>query len=548
MKVKSYLSMLGIAAMLASCSNEDVLQGTNDSGNNTVTITATLDEGMLTRATGDDNNESITRAIVRVYEDADATVQVGEQVTGTPVTGGFTFTIPDLVSGKEYTFLFWADDNSSYDITDLTAVSISSDPTLAYSLATAQTPEQISQDGVELKHAVSKISLRTTNAVDAGKNITLSVPTYTTFNILENKATGDLRTNNVTSTQNEAVEANATVASVYVLGTDEAQPEKVTVQYDSRPTMLEYTNLPINPNKHIVIQGNVNEIGITDANFTATLDESWDEDTEIFPDATVSGSTIKTYGAGQIAKNTALISQAIGTGNDLKIEGPMNADDFAALKAYLTEHTSANLCLDLTGMTEMTEIPEYAFEVCNGLYEVKLSDEITRIGTNAFCQCENLTKINIPQKLESMGVAAFRYIALNEPIELPEGFTTLDTNGEGRKGCQFSSSKITAVTLPASIGEITKEKAISFEIMRELTTVTFKSVVKELHEYAFYWCDNLTDIYMLGNTDSAPEFPTEETAFTEVEPTNVTIHVPQGASKYFSEWIAQDFKVVEMTE
>lgn len=277
MKKNLSLWMLGIAAMLASCSNEDVLQTDNNSGRNTVTITAALDEGMITRATGDDDNSIITRAIVRVYEDVDATAQVGEQVNGVPVTGGFTFTIPDLISGKEYTFLFWADDNSSYDITDLTAVTTSSDPTLAYSLTTTQTPEQISQDGVELKHAVSKISLRTTEAVEAGKNITLSVPTYTTFNILKNASTGDLRTTNVTSTQNEAVDAYATVASVYVLGTDEAQSEKVTVQYDSRLTMLEFTNLPINPNKHIVIQGNVNEIGITDAYFTATLDESWDE-------------------------------------------------------------------------------------------------------------------------------------------------------------------------------------------------------------------------------------------------------------------------------
>lgn len=38
--------MLGIAAMLASCSNEDVLQETNDSAKNVVTFTVTLDEGM----------------------------------------------------------------------------------------------------------------------------------------------------------------------------------------------------------------------------------------------------------------------------------------------------------------------------------------------------------------------------------------------------------------------------------------------------------------------------------------------------------------------
>lgn len=289
MKVKAYLSMLGIAAMLASCSSEDMLQTDNNSGKNTVTFTATLDEGMITRATGDDDNSKITRAIVEVYEDANATTMVGERVEGIKGENGFTFTIPDLVAGKKYTFLFWADDWAksnyndnyigTYNADNLKSITQEyAECTLAYSLATTLTPEEISQKGVQLKHAVAKISLQTTAALEGGANGTLSVtlPEYSAFNVLTNSATGTL-TNKSYSGQPSA-EAGDIVYSWYLFGIQEVQSETVTLQYAGRPVTQDFTNLPLNPNKHVILKGDVSKIGLTDANFTATLDESWEEE------------------------------------------------------------------------------------------------------------------------------------------------------------------------------------------------------------------------------------------------------------------------------
>lgn len=295
--MKSYLWMLGIAAMLASCSSEDMLQTDNNSGKSTVTFTATLDEGMITRATGDDDNSIITRAIVEVYEDADATKIVGERVEGVKGENGFTFTIPDLVAGKEYTFLFWADDWAksnyndnyigTYNADDLKSITQEySECTLAYSLATTLTPEEISQNGVQLKHAVTKITLQTTAAVTPGVTIHMNLPEYKAFNVLTNSATGELK-EQWHATQSPAQEGYAAgdiLFSLYLLGIGEVQQEKVIVQYEQREVKQEFTNLPINPNKHIILKGDVTKIGLTDANFTATLDESWEEEqTPEFP-------------------------------------------------------------------------------------------------------------------------------------------------------------------------------------------------------------------------------------------------------------------------
>lgn len=300
MKVKSYLWMLGIAAMLASCSSEDVLQTDNNSGKSAVTFTATLDNGMLTRATGDDDNSIITRAIVEVYEDADANEKVGERIEGIKGENGFTFTIPDLVAGQEYTFLFWADDwaKSSYNdnyIGTYNADNLKSitqeyaECTLAYSLATTLTPEEISQNGVQLKHAVTKITLQTTAAVEPGINIYMNLPEHKAFNVLTNSAIGDFKEQSYlaqapTTGSTTGFAAGDIIMSLYLLGIGEVQQEKVTLQYGDRSVGLDFTNLPLNPNKHVILKGDVTKIGLTDANFTATLDENWaEEKTTEFP-------------------------------------------------------------------------------------------------------------------------------------------------------------------------------------------------------------------------------------------------------------------------
>lgn len=279
MKAKRTILMLGIAVMLASCSNDDGLQETNESAKNVVTFTATLDDRMKTRAIGDDDNSAVDCAIVEVYSDSDATQKVGDRVTVYKGTDGkFTFVIPNLIAGQKYTFLFWAYCRRmmDYNVTDLKNVRMEHagrSSWVAYSLATTLTPEEISQQGVQLKHAVAKVTMQTTTALTASDEIFLYCPRYPSFNILTNSATGTPDTSHYLRAGGNNWNAGDIIQYMYVFGTNETQT--VSIQYGSRPTRKVITNVPINPNKHVIIKGDFTQIGLTDANFSVTFDENW---------------------------------------------------------------------------------------------------------------------------------------------------------------------------------------------------------------------------------------------------------------------------------
>lgn len=275
MKVKIAFWMLGIVAMLASCSNDDLLQETNDSDKNVVTFTATLDKSMNSRA---DDQSDVNRAIIAVYENADAK---GMPVYNTGVSKGedgkFTFSIPNLKAGQEYTFLFWAfnDAQDTYNTSHLKDVFIKDLPCKSevYALATRLTPEQISQSGVQLKHAVAKISLQTIVDLTAKDVIRLHATAYRSFNVLTNTAQSTQGTGAVFVEARNSFSAGDIIGSIYLLGTEE--PQTVEIEYVGRPQKKVITNVPVNPNKHVILKGNFKQVGITDANFSVSLDENW---------------------------------------------------------------------------------------------------------------------------------------------------------------------------------------------------------------------------------------------------------------------------------
>lgn len=279
MIVKKTIRMLGIAMMLASCSKEDVPQETNESDKNVVTFTATLDKNMNTRADDPDNNANITRAIVEVYSDDAATQKVSERVEVRKGTDGkFTFSIPNLNAGQEYTFLFWADDpiDNQFDVSDLKNVKQNNQhiTSVAYSLATRLTPEQISQLGVQLKHAVAKISMTTTGALTTSDRLRLHYPCYKTFNVLTSSATGTSAIDYYEICN--AYSAGDMICTAYVFGTEATQT--LSIESVGRPIKEELTNVPMNPNKHIILKGNYARIGLYDAMFTVSLDANWGSD------------------------------------------------------------------------------------------------------------------------------------------------------------------------------------------------------------------------------------------------------------------------------
>lgn len=143
---------------------------------------------------------------------------------------------------------------------------------VAYSLATTLTPEEISQSGVQLKHAVAKITMQTTVALTTSDEIWLHYPHYESFNVLTNSATGT-STNDYYCRVCDTYSAGEMMRTMYIFGTEETQT--LSIEYRGRPTQKVLTNVPVNPNKHIILKGDYASIGLTNANFSVTLDEDW---------------------------------------------------------------------------------------------------------------------------------------------------------------------------------------------------------------------------------------------------------------------------------
>ena len=155
MRRKLSILMLGIAVMLASCSqSEEMLQtGHTD----TVTFTASLENGMSlrpakTRGVTDPTDETITRAVLEIYDAQDE--PVGNRIEGIINGDEISFTAL-LERGESYTCLFWADGGEgTYDITDLKAIARGANPTIAYYAKEEITASDVALN-VTLTHAVA---------------------------------------------------------------------------------------------------------------------------------------------------------------------------------------------------------------------------------------------------------------------------------------------------------------------------------------------------------------------------------------------------------
>ena len=148
-------------------------------------------------------------------------------------------------------------------------------PDIAYTASTTWGGTQTSTAiTAELQHAVSKITLHTTTAVSQGKTLSINVPTtYTGFNV--NYGQPINRTSNgstYSKTLQTAVPANSDVFSFYVLA-DGEENQILTLTNDGAETEIE--NVPVKPDTHIILQGDVQYAGYTQVTFIAKIDIEW---------------------------------------------------------------------------------------------------------------------------------------------------------------------------------------------------------------------------------------------------------------------------------
>ena len=278
--------MLAAAALLASCSQDDALQNTENTneGLKPMTITTSLPtDGMQTRAEAE-GDAAATRCYVQILN-GNGTELEGDNSKPIEMTpNGSTFTTTVYLNGsKIYDFLFWADTETATNQnvpTDLTAVAYTNGQTIAW--AGNALDKMWDADGVSvtLSHVVSRVTVMTKSNFEVSNAwpLTVTVPTvYNKYNVAEGKVVADSKvsggyTHDVTDGE---YNANAEVAHFYVLG--DGSTQILALHYDgplANPA-IDITEVPVSANTHITLTGDIYHAGLVSGIITATVSEDW---------------------------------------------------------------------------------------------------------------------------------------------------------------------------------------------------------------------------------------------------------------------------------
>lgn len=280
---KKILSPLMLAAgvLLASCSQDEVMTDTGHDGLVPVTLTAAVNEGVQTRTIDADNDEDAKYCYVQVCDEQGNAYTDNDYATPTRLTdedkdGTFTGNIY-LKPNVSHVFLFWADNATSDIPEDLHKVAYQKE-SIAFADRVEQTIGSVAPTvKATLQHVVAKVTLKTTTNVDASDEITVTVPTtYTRYNVADETVIQDVITkdtpfehtvtNAITGTKD-----GAEVFSFYALVKDETQNITLTNGTNSQ----QVSNVPLGPNKHTTLVGDVRNLGLTNVTFTASVETTW---------------------------------------------------------------------------------------------------------------------------------------------------------------------------------------------------------------------------------------------------------------------------------
>ena len=490
---KTILLMLGMAAMLASCSQDelDTAQGAG-----TAVITATVDDGIATRSTYEQDDVDITRCLLEV-RDAEGNL-VGKQHEMTEGTDDtFTFTVRGLDPDETYTYIFWADNGTAYDAEDLTTVTMKdlsfSKLALAFSGTTTSKPGEIS---ATLTHAVAKVSVKTTGEMFSGDKVSVALnPIYTKLNVFTGEIGGSGTYTSEDKTHLGNTSPGTEVGTFYFLAPAEGTVCDMTITYTSGETKIPVpktvTNVPLRANYRTLVSGDIANISATDVTTTLSKD-NWNDN---------EGAQLITYVINLETAGTLtdeMIDKAIAqNGGRIVIKGKVNQQDIDKLVGGTSIYLNivsidmSNATLDDQNKAWPYTYTGIIFGSDGGTLEaVVLPEGIESLANGAFQDQTNLKTIKLPSTLVSIGKTAFRRSRLIE-ITIPESVTTI-----GREAFQgaYLSGELTIPKNVTSIGD--------YAFNGILTTSLVWNANLTLSKEAFSFCPELTTVTINGNVSS----------------------------------------------
>eukprot|EP00588_Corethron_pennatum_P028204 CAMPEP_0194315314 /NCGR_PEP_ID=MMETSP0171-20130528/12109_1 /TAXON_ID=218684 /ORGANISM="Corethron pennatum, Strain L29A3" /LENGTH=1557 /DNA_ID=CAMNT_0039071075 /DNA_START=43 /DNA_END=4713 /DNA_ORIENTATION=+ len=130
-------------------------------------------------------------------------------------------------------------------------------------------------------------------------------------------------------------------------------------------------------------------------------------------------------------------------------------------------------------------IGEEAFEECESITVIKISNSVKFIGRSAFRQCSGLIFITLPTSLTIIEGGAFGFCSSLRAINLPPSLTTI------REMVFYKCSSLTVINLSRSLKSI---EGGAFDGCTALTTIDLPLSLTTIEERAFGSCTSLTAI------------------------------------------------------
>lgn len=550
MKIAKYIPAAALALVLAGCQSEDDFMSSGYANDPMAVHIRAGIEALQTRVnTAGTGDTWETGDLISVANTSTGAVQGKDKAVYK--YNGSTW-VPE---GTDY--MVWADDventfeayypvvegkTDSYTQFELPADQSSSNPTETNYIGRADymtaAAEQSKSDALNLtfKHHLTKVTVKISGYGDQYETVkpTFQAPTFTvptTTTTVDGK-TLTVAGNGTTVTglfsEDTSAEAKHSFTAVLLPG-----------KYATNDTFVQLniqggTSLTVKANEQLTTgleSGKAYTFNVTVGKNGATINsvtvgdwvtgdwtESGTADEETGPKVNADTHIISLSDVGQL--NAELIGQALNgetTNVPLTIQGPMNENDIAALKKYMTDNTNATLSLDLTDAI-LASIPDRAFYQITGLVSIKLPEGLTKIGTfngNVFYECTGLESVTFPSTLEEMAFMSFM------------GCTNLET-------IDLSKTKVASI------------EAALFSNCSSLTSVSFGPETSVFCNTVFVGCSSLTTID-LSLCEDVPDFnytpdDDSESPFYNLEKSKITIYVKDADMKTAfegSEWVTR---------
>jgi len=151
---------------------------------------------------------------------------------------------------------------------------------------------------------------------------------------------------------------------------------------------------------------------------------------------------------------------------------------------------------DITSVTipnSVTNIGDFAFDMCNRMTSVTIPNSVTSIGIYAFERCSRLTSVTIGNSVTSIGDHAFYYCTRMTSVSIGNSVTSIGDLAF------CNCNRLTSVTIPNSVTSIGNS---AFRECSGLTSVTIGNSVTSIGEWAFKDCSGLTSVTIPNSVTS----------------------------------------------